>query len=375
MFLTTFFYFFLFFSKNQNSRRYDHIDRNGVAIVGSVIEDGDILICKLCKFQARHECLTTMMGGMCKCEYAINPTCYSGNDTAVVDRVQVTTNDSGDTLVNIVVRYIRTPACGDKLASRHGQKGTIGAIVNREDLPFTVRDGISPDIIINPHAIPSRMTVAHLIETLAGCFTCVSGEEIDATCFGEFGCDSERWDVRKLSNALREYGYSPNGEESMICGMTGEPIESTIFMGPIFYQRMKQMPIDKAHARATGQVMTITRQPREGRSKKGGFRCGEMERDCLTSHGASAIVQERFMYSSDPYKIYVCDFKNSNGNVCGRPCIGNAGKNLFKCTACGNTDPTKMSIVEMPYASKLLNQEIMGLRVAVGIVTENAESL
>jgi DNA-directed RNA polymerase beta subunit len=238
----------------NTGRRFDHIDRNGFAIVGSVIEDGDILICKLCKFQARHECLTTMMGGICKCEYAMNPTCYSGNDTAVVDRVQVTTTDSGDTLVNVVVRYIRTPTCGDKLASRHGQKGTIGAIVPREDLPFTVRDGISPDIIINPHAIPSRMTVAHLIETLAGCFTCVSGESIDATCFGDFGCDSEKWDVRKLANALREYGYSPHGEESMICGMTGEPIESTIFMGPIFYQRMKQMPIDKAHARATGQV-------------------------------------------------------------------------------------------------------------------------
>lgn len=347
-------------------RRYDHIDENGFAIVGSVVTDGDPLICKLRKFQARHECITTMMHGhACKCEYANSPTCYKGNDTAVVDRVQVTTNAQGDKMVNIVVRYIRSPACGDKLASRHGQKGTIGAIVNREDLPFMVRDGTSPDIIINPHAIPSRMTIAHLIETLAGCLTCVTGKDIDATCFGE---DSQsNWTAPKLAAALKAHGYSSYAEEAMICGMTGQMITSTVFTGPIFYQRMKQMPIDKAHARATGQVMTSTRQPREGRSKKGGFRCGEMERDCLTSHGASAVVQERFMCSSDPYKIYVCD-------VCCRPCVGNADerKRIFKCTTCGNLDPEKMSIVEMPYAGKLLNQEIMGLRVAVDIVTENS---
>jgi DNA-directed RNA polymerase II subunit RPB2 len=208
------------------------------------------------------------------------------------------------------------------------------------------------------------MTVAHLIETLAGMFTCVSGEFVDATCFGE---DSrERWTVRKLSQELRKYGYSDNCENVMTCGMSGQIIEGSIFMGPIFYQRMKQMPIDKAHARATGQVTTSTRQPREGRSKKGGFRAGEMERDCLTSHGASAVIQERFMHSSDPYNIYVCD-------DCGRPCIGNADehKRIFKCLTCGNEEPTRMSVVKMPYAGKLLHQEIMGLRVGIDIITEN----
>jgi DNA-directed RNA polymerase II subunit RPB2 len=346
------------------NKRFDHIDENGVAIVGSVIVDGDPLICKLRKFQTtRHECIKTTMNGYCNCEYANSITCYHGNDTAIVDNVQVTTNAAGDTLVNVVVRYIRTPAVGDKLASRHGQKGTIGRVVSREDLPFN-QDGISPDIIINPHAIPSRMTVAHLIETLAGMFTCVSGEFVDATCFGE---DSrERWTVRNLAKELRKYGYSENCENVMTCGMSGKLIEGTVFMGPIFYQRMKQMPIDKAHARAIGQVTTSTRQPQEGRSKKGGFRAGEMERDCLTSHGASAVIQERFMHSSDPYNIYVCD-------ECGRPCVGNDNehKRIFKCFTCGNVDPTRMSIVQMPYAGKLLHQEIMGLRVGIDIITEN----
>jgi DNA-directed RNA polymerase II subunit RPB2 len=342
-------------------RRFDHIDENGLAIVGSMVKDGDPIICKLRRFQSNHECLTTMRGMVCKCEYASFVTCYRGNDTAVVDRVQVTTNGTGDTLVNIVVRYVRAPNCGDKLASRHGQKGTIGRVVAREDLPFTVRDGIPPDIIINPHAIPSRMTVAHLIETLAGAYTCVTGEDTDATCF------QKDWTVEKMSAALKEHGYHPECEEMMMCGMTGQMIEGSIFMGPIFYQRMKQMPSDKAHARALGQVMMSTRQPRGGRSEKGGFRLGEMEKDCVTSHGASSVIKERFTYSSDPYMIYVCD-------VCSRPCIGNADerKRVFNCTTCGNTDVDKMSIVELPYAGKLLVQEVMGLRVGVDLVTENA---
>ncbi len=343
------------------TRRFDHLDETGVAIVGSVVVDGDPLICKLRKFQSSsHECLTTMRGLVCKCEYASIVTCYRGNDTAVVDRVQVTTNATGDTLVNVVVRYVRAPNCGDKLASRHGQKGTIGRVVPREDLPFN-KDGISPDIIINPHAIPSRMTVAHLFETLAGMFTCVTGEDVDATCF------QTDWTVDRLSSELKKHGYHPECEEYMTCGMTGEMIEGSIFMGPIFYQRLKQMPSDKAHARALGQVMMSTRQPRGGRSEKGGFRLGEMEKDTVTSHGASSVIKERFTYSSDPYMIYVCD-------VCSRPCIGNADerKRVFRCTTCSNTDPEKMSIIELPYAGKLLVQEVMGLRVGVDLVTENA---
>ena len=343
---------------------FKNIDDNGIIIVGSIVNDGDPLICKLRKFNNNtHDCILTKRGQNCPCEYANSVTCYHGNDTGIVDNVQVTTNSYGDTLVNVVIRYVRTPQVGDKLSSRHGQKGTIGRVVAREDLPFD-ENGIPPDIIINPHAIPSRMTIAHLIETLAGMFTCLSGDFVDGTAFSQDS--TERWTADKLAEQLQKYGYQKHCEHRMICGISGQMIHDSIFMGPIFYQRMKQMPVDKAHARATGKVMTTTRQPREGRSKKGGFRAGEMERDCLTSHGASAIIQERFMHSSDPYNIYVCD-------ICGRPCIGNADvqQRYFYCNFCKNSDTSKMSIVQLPFAGKLLLQYFAGLRVGVDIITEN----
>jgi DNA-directed RNA polymerase II subunit RPB2 len=347
--------------------RFEHIDESGVAIVGSHIRDGDPLIVKLRDFRSdTHKCRRTETGLVCPCTSMMVAKCFSGSgrgETAVVDRVQTTTNATGDTLVNVVVRYVRTPNVGDKLASRHGQKGTIGRVVAREDLPFN-RDGISPDIIINPHAIPSRMTVAHLIETLAGMFSCVTGEDTDATCF------QTEWTVDRLCAALKEHGYQPECEEVLTCGMTGEMIEGSVFMGPIFYQRLKQMPVEKAHARAKGKIVAETRQPHGGRSKNGGFRLGEMEKDCVTSHGASHVIQERFTISSDLYKVYVCD-------LCHQMCIGNADERhpVFKCNTCGNADVAKMSVVELPYAGKLLVQENIALRVGTELVTENALAL
>ncbi len=348
----------------QGAKRFDHIDENGFAIAGSVVRNGDPLIVRLRCFHSssKHECINTYFNRPCTREYASCITYYKGNDLGVVDRVQVTTNDKGDHLVNIIVRTIRTPNVGDKLASRHAQKGVIGRVVAQRDLPFSVVDGITPDIIINPHAIPSRMTVAHLIETLAGMLTCVSGQEIDATSFS-----NNSMTPKMISKELHRRGYHSMNEQRMICGMTGDLIEGSIFMGPIFYQRMKQMAVEKAHARSTGSVVQTTRQPPEGRSRLGGLRVGEMERDCVISHGASSIVQERLMFSSDPYKMYVCD-------QCGNSCTGNADENkrIFQCDTCGNKDTTRMSIVEIPYAAKLLYQEVTGLRVNMKIETENS---
>jgi DNA-directed RNA polymerase II subunit RPB2 len=171
---------------------------------------------------------------------------------------------------------------------------------------------------------------------------------------------------KKISKELHRLGYHGMNEQRMICGMSGELIEGNIFMGPIFYQRMKQMAVEKAHARSTGSVVQTTRQPREGRSNLGGLRLGEMEQNCVVSHGASSIIQERLMVSSDPYKMYVCD-------KCGNSCTGNADekKRIFQCDTCGNKDTTYMSIVEIPYAAKLLYQEVTGLRVNMKIETEN----
>ncbi len=349
------------FPTGGNSCSFEHIDENGCVVKGTILEDGDPLIVKLCRFQsASHECFMSKRGIKCRCTFARDVVYYHGTDTAIVDEVQRTTNATGDALVNVVVRYFRAPRAGDKLASRHGQKGTIGRVVPQEDLPFN-QDGIAPDIIINPHAIPSRMTVAHLLETFAGMMTCITGDDIDATPFGR---DSQsKWTARNLAKALKEAGMNEYLEDSYTCGMTGQPIEGTVFTGPIFYQRLKQMPRDKAHARPTGKVMSGTRQPVGGRASNGGKRVGNMEGDCLKSHGASEVVRERFMISSDFYKVHVC-------NVCDRPCIGNEERGLFRCDVCGNESPDNMSIVEMPYAGKLLLQEITALNISVEVVTE-----
>lgn len=353
------------FPTGGNSCSFEHIDENGCVVKGTILEDGDPLICKLRRFQsATHECFMSKRGIKCRCTFANEVVYFHGNDTAIVDEVQRTTNAQGDALVNVVVRYFRAPRAGDKLASRHGQKGTIGRVVPQVDLPFN-QDGICPDIIVNPHAIPSRMTVAHLLETFAGMVTCVTGEEIDATPFGR---DSQsKWTARNLAKALKDAGMSEFCEDFYTCGMTGQPIEGTIFTGPIFYQRLKQMPIDKAHARPTGKVMSGTRQPVGGRASNGGKRLGGMERDCLASHGASGVVRERFMVSSDFYNVHVC-------NVCDRPCIGNDDRREYRCDVCGNVDPDNMSVVEMPYAGKLLLQEITALNISVEVVTEHSMS-
>lgn len=348
---------------------YEDIDENGVIVKGSLVWDGRPLICKRRRFQSStHDCFLNKRGIKCRCTFANVVTYYHGNEPGVVDDVKISTNAQGDTLVSVVVRYFRAPQKGDKLASRHGQKGTIGRIVPQEDLPFSMEHGIAPDIIINPHAIPSRMTVAHLLETLAGMVTCTTGEEIDATPFGDHS--TKTWTVRNLAKALRDHGMGEYCEEAYMCGMTGQMIEGTCFTGPIFYQRLKHMTGDKAHARPTGKVASCTRQPVGGRASNGGKRLGVMERDCLISHGASETQKERFMFSSDPYMIHVCD-------VCHNPCIGNAdaARMIFRCDVCGNTEPEKMSIVELPYAGKLMFQEVNAMKIGVEIVTDRALEL
>ncbi len=273
---------------------FDNIDSRGIVVPGTCVVDGDPLICKLRKFQSsHHECFLNKRGLKCQCTYAMVVTQYRGNDVGIVDDVQVTHDAQGDMIVNVVVRYYRAPEVGDKLASRHGQKGVIGLIVPPEDLPFSMEDGMSPDIIINPHAIPSRMTVAHLLETFAGAWTCVKGDEIDATPFGE---DSrERWTAYNLAKAFKAHGMSEYCEKTYACGKTGEMMEGTVFTGPIFYQRLKQHVSDKVHSRNRGPIVTNTRQPVGGRSSNGGKRLGGMELNCL-SEEHQILTDRGFMF-------------------------------------------------------------------------------
>jgi DNA-directed RNA polymerase II subunit RPB2 len=248
-------------------------------------------------------------------------------------------------------------------SSRHGQKGTVGNIIPECDMPFT-RDGLRPDVIINPHAIPSRMTIAQLKETLLGKVLLELGLFGDGTSFGNM-------DVKTIADELLKMGYESHGNELLYNGLTGEQLESNIFIGPVFYQRLKHMVNDKQHSRAIGPMVNLTRQPAEGRSRDGGFRIGEMERDVMIAHGASRFCRERLYDVSDKYSAHVC-------RTCGLIASYNDGnKNklytssdftIHLCKTCGNK--TDFAKVEIPYAYKLLAQELQTINVVPRLITE-----
>lgn len=195
----------------------------------------------------------------------------------------VTTNQEGLKFVKVRVRSTRVPQMGDKFASRHGQKGTIGITYRQEDMPFSA-EGVTPDLIINPHAIPSRMTIGHLVECLLGKVSTLTGNEGDATPFTDVT-------VEAISQALKAQNYQQRGFEVMYNGHTGRKLAAQVYLGPTYYQRLKHMVDDKIHSRARGPLQILTRQPVEGRSRDGGLRFGEMERDCMISHGVAQFLK------------------------------------------------------------------------------------
>jgi len=238
-------------------------------------------------------------------------------------------------------------------SSRHGQKGTVGNIIPEEDMPFT-RNGVRPDIIINPHAIPSRMTIGQLKETLLGKVLVELGLFGDGTSFGELN-------VETISNKLLELGYEAHGNELMYNGLTGEQIECNVFLGPVFYQRLKHMVNDKQHSRSIGPMVNLTRQPAEGRSRDGGLRFGEMEKDAMVSHGASRFTRERLYDVSDKYQAFVC-------KKCGLIASYNDELHIHCCKTCDNR--VDFAYVEIPYACKLLFQELATMNVVPRIMTD-----
>lgn len=275
------------------------------------------------------------------------PMAYKAPTPAYVDRVLLSTSDD-QVLVKTLIRQTRRPEIGDKFSSRHGQKGVCGLIVPAADMPFCPSNGgITCDIIMNPHGFPSRMTVGKMLELLAGKAAVVRAERAGreyGTAFSSVGQEA----VEELGRDLLAAGFSYGGKDVVVSGITGEHLEAYIFFGPVYYQRLKHMVVDKMHARSRGPRAVLTRQPTEGRSRDGGLRLGEMERDCLIGYGAANLLVERLMNSSDAFEAHVC-------SACGL--LGYASW----CTRCRSSQ--HISTIRLPYACKLLFQELQSMNI------------
>ena len=329
----------------MKGKNYDKLMPNGFPPINTKLNSNDIIIGKYFSIKNKtksykdvHKCCSTKL---------------KNNEHGYLDKVILSKNEDGYQFTKVRVRSNRKPTIGDKHSSRHGQKGTVGIILNQEDMPFT-KDGIVPDIIMNPHAVPSRMTIGQIIETITGKLSTITGQFGDGTGF------NNNKSIENIGNILEHYQYHRHGEEVLYNGMTGKQLKVSIFIGPTYYQRLKHMVEDKIHSRACGPNVMLTRQPAEGRSRDGGLRFGEMERDCILSHGAIQFLKETLQDRSDNYVTHVCQ-------NCGMLAIVNKEKEIYTCKSC--TYNTSFSEVHIPYAMKLFIQEVQSMNVASRLLT------
>jgi DNA-directed RNA polymerase II subunit RPB2 len=335
-------------TKGMKYGNYDKINDKGVINENTLLHNNDVIIAKMVPIKENRNDHTKVI------KYDDMSRTYRTVENSYVDKNYIDRNGDGYKFCKVRIRAFRKPTIGDKFSSRHGQKGTIGNIIAEEDMPFTA-EGVKPDIIINPHAIPSRMTIGQLKETLLGKVLVQLGLFGDGTAFG-----NKEMSVENISKELVKLGYESYGNELMYDGHNGRQLESSIFIGPVFYQRLKHMVNDKQHSRSIGPMVNLTRQPAEGRSRDGGLRFGEMERDCMCSHGASRFTKGRIYDASDKYQVYVC-------KKCGSIASYNNAYNIHLCRMCDNR--VDFSYVEIPYSCKLLFHELMTMNIAPRIIT------
>lgn len=328
---------------------YNKLADDGFVPVNTYVESGDVIIGKCMPHKNEYNQIFNKD----------NSIVLKNNENGFIDKNAynnkefININGDGYAFSKVRLRSDRQPTIGDKFASNHGQKGTIGMIYREEDMPFT-SEGITPDIIMNPHAIPSRMTIGQIIETIMGKVCTHLGTYGDSSAFTDVS-------VENICDALEYCGMERFGNEIMYNPKTGEQQDTTIFIGPTYYQRLKHMTVDKVHSRASnGTVVMLTRQPPEGRARDGGLRLGEMEVECNWSHGIMQFLKERFMECSDNYRVYIC-------KKCGLISNINPSKNINNCTLCKNN--TSFSEIRIPYASKLLFQEIETMSIGTKFIT------
>jgi len=323
---------------------YSKLNEEGFVPENTYVSSGQIIIGKVSPISVSDN----------KFKYKDCSVVLRNNEVGYIDKNYVNINSDGYKMCKVRVRSNRVPEVGDKFSSRHGQKGTIGMTLPPEDMPYT-KDGIIPDIIINPHAIPSRMTIAQLIECILGKCCTKLGYQGDGTTF-------EKIDINILKKILQSCGLEGYGNEVLYNGINGEQMRTKIFIGPTYYQKLKHMSADKIHSRAQGPIVLMTRQPTEGRTRDGGLRFGEMERDCIISHGTSAFLKERLLDVSDKYTIYTC-------HLCGTICVYNPDQNKYECRKCDNY--TNFNKINLPYACKLLFQELYAMSICPRLQIEN----